>query len=327
MRKKAVDGIIIGVLVILICLVFVFTRNGNNAQVKRQDRKSEVGLSIKKTKHNSSTQVTDTNSQDTKYSTDQWMLMGYMAYAYNNYVQSRHVSNNSEMVNDIKEDLDNGDLKANRESATSYTLTNKFGSVGVTVENDTVKVTGDGETTTAKSELKNKYGAYADKIKAMTQDISNGSSNKSSSSDKNASATNQNKIPNFSVKQLAILAGFARGDKEWVESCIKRTKKETPDILTGTMCMGYNAQKGDYYINGHGDATTIVFFKREGNMLMTKHNDMTGTSVGNSPMVTKRFPLQDLVKKYYSTNEEKSEVDNLARDLLTKQQYDSKMKK
>lgn len=191
MRKKAIGGIIVGVLVILICLVFIFTKN-NNSQVRQQNSKSQVGIEIKKNKHRNSVSVTKINNdQDNKYTTDQWMLMGYMAYAYDNYVHSRHISNNAEMVTDVKEDLDNGDLKASRESTNSYTLTNKFGSVGVTVQTDTVKVTGDGETITAKSELKNKFGTYADKIKAMTQNIGKTEGNK----DKSISSNTQ--IPNF----------------------------------------------------------------------------------------------------------------------------------
>ena len=112
MRKKAIGGIIVGVLVILICLVFIFTKN-NNSQVKQQSNNSQVGIKIKKNKHRNSVSVTKTNNdQDNKYTTDQWMLMGYMAYAYDNYVHSRHVSSNAEMVTDVKEDLDTGDLKA-----------------------------------------------------------------------------------------------------------------------------------------------------------------------------------------------------------------------
>lgn len=53
MRKKAIGGIIVGVLVILICLVFIFTKN-NNSQVKQQSNNSQVGIKIKKNKHRNS---------------------------------------------------------------------------------------------------------------------------------------------------------------------------------------------------------------------------------------------------------------------------------
>lgn len=93
------------------------------------------------------------------------------------------------------------------------------------------------------------------------------------------------------------------------------------------MCVGYNAKKDNYYLDGHGDDTTIVIFKREGNVLITKHNDLTGQSVDSSPYITKRIPLSQIVNKYYSTSEEKEEVDDLANRLLTSQQYDKKIKK
>lgn len=174
MKKKAILGIVIGLVVIVACFVTgLFTKNQNIKQGKQQD---QVGLSIKKIKHNkqsNNTDQNDTQGSDEQYSTDEWMLMGYMAYCHDNYVQSRHIKNNAELVDDVSEDLSDGSLKAVKNSSDSYTLTNKFGSVDVDVEKDDVKVTGDGETVNAKSELKNKFNNYVNKIKAMTKNISN----------------------------------------------------------------------------------------------------------------------------------------------------------
>lgn len=246
MRKRAVGGIIVGVLVILICLVFIFTKN-NNTQVKQQNNKSEVGIKINRRKRNLGSITKTSNGQDEKYSTDQWMLMGYMAYAYDNYVQSRHISNNSEMVTDVKEDLDNGDLKANRESANSYTLTNKFGSVGVTVQTDTVKVTGDGETTTAKSELEHKFGAYADKIKSMTQDI------KTSNSDNSKTTThNNNKDTDFNDEEL-ITAAFLNDYNTAVPEKGVSTPQQRLILLSKVLANSQGPVKKldtDDYVNG-----------------------------------------------------------------------------
>lgn len=330
MKKKAIIGIVIGIVVIVGCVFLIFNRN-QKATVKQGSHQSAMGLTIKKNKRNtrsrnnqnSQPNIQKTTENNDQYSIDEWMLMGYMAYAHDNYVQSRHIKNNAELVDDISEDLNNGDLSAKRNSSNTYTLTNKFGSVDVEVEKDDVKVTNDGETINAKSELKEKFGAYADKIKAMIKNISQGSH--VTDNEKSSSAT-KSKIPQFSIKQLAIFAGFARGDKEWVRDCIKKSNKLDPTNLMGTMCVGYNSKKTAYYIDGHGDPTTIVEFKREGDILITKHNDLTGQSVGNSPMITKRIPLTKLVEKYYSTDDEKAEVDNLANRLLTQQQYDAKLK-
>lgn len=124
-----------------------------------------------------------------------------------------------------------------------------------------------------------------------------------------------------------MLAGFYRGgDESWVTDCINKTAK-TKDftVLTGTMCYGYNKKTGDYFIDGHGDDTTIVDFKREGDILITKHNDLTGSSVASSPMVIKKVPLSKLVAKYYSTPQQKAKVDDLANKLLDQQQYHAKV--
>lgn len=47
MRKKAIGGIIVGVLVILICLVFIFTKN-NNSQVSSRIVRVKLGLKLRK---------------------------------------------------------------------------------------------------------------------------------------------------------------------------------------------------------------------------------------------------------------------------------------
>ncbi|MGN1272735.1 MAG: hypothetical protein ACI4T3_06365 [Lactobacillus sp.] len=116
-----------------------------------------------------------------------------MAYAHDNYVQSRHIKNNADLVNDVDEDLSDGALKAENTGDNTYHLTNKFGSVDVTVEDDDVKVTGDGSTYTAKSELKSTFGSYANQIKKMTKTITKGDStdsNESSSSSKTSNTKN-----------------------------------------------------------------------------------------------------------------------------------------
>lgn len=327
MKKKAIWGIVIGLVVIAACFVVIFTRNQKQTVTKQGKQQDQVGLSIKKTKHNkqsnNSTQ-NDNQDSDEQYSTDEWMLMGYMAYCHNNYVQSRHIKNNAELVDDVSEDLGDGSLKAVKNSYNSYTLTNKFGSVDVDVEDDDVKVTGDGDTVNAKSELKNKFGAYADKVKAMTKNISNGGNTEEVSDKNDKDNQSDTTIPNFTIKQLAVLAGFTRVGKKWVKECIKATEK--PESIIGTMCVGYDTKKDNYYLSGHGDGTTIVIFKREGNVLVTKHNELTGPSVGASPDITKRTPLTQIVNKYYSTSEERAEVDGLANRLLNSQQYDKKMK-
>lgn len=117
-------------------------------------KKSSAGLIIKKKNKAKTPSNTPSNTEQDQYSQDEWMLMGYMAYAHDNYVESRHIKNTSDLVTDVSEDLSDGALKAVNTGSNTYRLTNKFGSVDVTVENSDVKVTGDGSTYIAKSELK-----------------------------------------------------------------------------------------------------------------------------------------------------------------------------
>ncbi len=101
------------------------------------------------------------------FSNNDWLLMGYMAYARHNYEQSRHVKNTAELVNDVKEDLQNGDLSAKKEDD-HYLLSNKFGSVKGYVQDNDVKITGDGITVNSKAKLKQGFTKYDKEIREMS---------------------------------------------------------------------------------------------------------------------------------------------------------------
>ena len=175
--KKWIAIIVASIAVILVCFGVIFTRQQNQSVTPTKNRS---GLRIQKQKtSNSKKGMRNTDNITAQFSNDEWMLMGY--YAHDNYVQNRHIKNTADLVNDVSEDLTNGDLKATKSSDTNYQLGNKFGSVNVVVEDSDVKVTGDGDFTTAKTELKNKFGIYASQIQKMTKVISSGSSNSSSS--------------------------------------------------------------------------------------------------------------------------------------------------
>lgn len=172
--KKWIAIIVASIAVILVCFGVIFTRQQKQSVTPTKNRS---GLRIQKQKmSNSKKGMRNTDNITAQFSNDEWMLMGYMAYAHDNYVQSRHIKNTADLVNDVSEDLTNGDLKATKSGDTNYQLGNKFGSVNVVVEDSDVKVTGDGDFTTAKTELKNKFGTYTSQIQKMTKAISSGSS-------------------------------------------------------------------------------------------------------------------------------------------------------
>ncbi|GAA3639021.1 hypothetical protein GCM10022297_16530 [Lactobacillus hamsteri] len=182
-NKKLVGIIVAAIAVILVCFGVIYVNQAHKDTVQTNQSNS-TGLKIQRTKHSN----TQSSKSEDNYSNDEWMLMGYMAYAHDNYVQSRHIQNNSDLVTDVSEDLDDGSLKVEKNSANTYTLSNKFGSVDVTVENDDVKVENDGTTTTSKTELKRTFAQFENKIQAMTKNISeDGNSQNNSSSTKNDS--------------------------------------------------------------------------------------------------------------------------------------------
>lgn len=207
MKKKSIIIIILSIVVVIACFGFVFTKKQKNIAYK-QTSQDKAGIRISKRNHANSEK--NNQNENDQYSTNEWMLMGYMAYAHDNYVESDHISNTSELVNAVKDDLDNGDLKAEKISNTSYTLTNKYGSVDIDVEKDDVKITGDGVTVNSKSELEAKFADYSDKIKEMTKDISGASSVSSSDTKKDSSHQNNVEEVSFNDEEL-IVAAFLTG--------------------------------------------------------------------------------------------------------------------
>ena len=106
MKKKSIIIIILSIVVVIACFGFVFTKKQKNIAYK-QTSQDKAGIRISKRNHANSEK--NNQNENDQYSTNEWMLMGYMAYAHDNYVESDHISNTSELVNAVKDDLDNGD--------------------------------------------------------------------------------------------------------------------------------------------------------------------------------------------------------------------------
>lgn len=210
-NKKLVGIIVAAIAVILVCFGVIYV-NQAHKDTAQTSQSNSTGLKIQRTKHSN----TQSSKSEDNYSNDEWMLMGYMAYAHDNYVQSRHIQNNSDLVTDVGEDLDDGSLKVEKNSANTYTLSNKFGSVDVTVEEDDVKVENDGTTTTSKTELKRTFAQFENKIQSMTKNISedgnsdsdanNSSSTKNDSDDSDKADGNGASKQKFSDEELMVAA-------------------------------------------------------------------------------------------------------------------------
>lgn len=106
-----------------------------------------------------------------QFSNNEWLIMGYTAYARHNYEQSRHVHTTAQLVKDIEEDLQSGALKAKREDERTYILSNKYGSVNGYVKNKEVKITGDGVTINSKASLSKIFAHNQEQVREMGQMI------------------------------------------------------------------------------------------------------------------------------------------------------------
>ena len=256
--KKWIAIIVASIAVILVCFGVIFTRQQKQSVTPTKNRS---GLRIQKQKmSNSKKGMRNTDNITAEFSNDEWMLMGYMAYAHDNYVQSRHIKNTADLVNDVSEDLTNGDLKATKSDDTNYQLGNKFGSVNVVVEDSDVKVTGDGDFTTAKTELKNKFGTYTSQIQKMTKAISSGSSN-SSSSKQEANLGDQELAVAVFIDDYNSSSDIPQKISK-IESTIK--KQQAPDYVTSggqdyLSGLYHGTHKGQAYYGIAGSFSTSAY--------------------------------------------------------------------
>lgn len=121
--------------------------------------------------HQTQTKTAKKPASSSAYNNNDWLMMGYMAYARHNYVQSRGVKNTAQLVKDIEKDLQSGALKAKKEDKRTYILSNKYGNVNAYVKKDEVKITGDGVTVNSKQTLKATFGKYQEQVREMGQMI------------------------------------------------------------------------------------------------------------------------------------------------------------
>lgn len=208
-KKNNNVKIIVGALVAIVAIcavIFVIIYHNESSSTQNETKSAMTHKGKKKVK--STDQNVPSNNQSSSdsenYSTDEWMLMGYMAYAYDNYVESDNIANNSELVDAVQDDLSNGDLEVSKNSDTSYTLTNKYGSVDVDVDSDDVEVSNDGDTTNAKSELEKKFSSYKDQIQKMTTYIKNDGSSSDDNEENDKSEDNQQSSEKTNHKDITL---------------------------------------------------------------------------------------------------------------------------
>ena len=177
-HNKTIMWICGGVLAVVIIGGGIFAGhqyvNNKNAEVKttqssKPTAKKAIPAPKKKQKSN--------QQNASEYSNDEWMMMGYIAYKAKD-------SNTSQAIDDVKDYFSDGELTAHKNSSTSYTLSNEYGSVDVDVKDDEVVVSNDGTSTFSKDTLKQNFSNDLSTIKSLVSHIS-------SSSDEEATSNNE----------------------------------------------------------------------------------------------------------------------------------------
>lgn len=282
MKKKAWLTIGISLFVIILCLVFFFThQQKQNSATKSQPEQT--------TSTTGKTKMANKGSRKTSgFSDDEWMLMGYMAYARKNYEESRHVKSTSGLIDAVQQDLDNDNLNCKKSSNNTYSLSNGFGSVNIKVESDSVKVTGDGTTINNKSELASKFAKFKDQINDLRSSlIKNEHSNQSDKSAKQNNSLNNEELVVATFLDNSGKSSINRKINSTLKLLAKGAKADIDDYLSGFyvnkghLGISFNASTSDYadfYIS----SDEIKEISRSRGQLLSK-------SVSNKETIMKKY--------------------------------------
>lgn len=272
MKKKAWLTIVISLVVIILCLGFFFShqRKQNSAARSQQE---QTTATVKKSKSRNKS-----SNQTSYFSNDEWMLMGYMAYARDNYEKSRHVKSISDLINAVQQDLNDDNLNCQKISDNSYSLSNGFGSVNVKVNSDTVKVTGDGTTINNKSALASKFANFKDQISNLKNSlIKNENSNKGGNSAKQNNSLNNEELVVATWLDSSGKASINSKINSTLKLLAKGTKADIDEYFSGFyvnhghLGISFNASTSDYadfYISGD----EIKEITRNRGQLLSKSN-------------------------------------------------------
>lgn len=135
-----------------------------------QNKRVESSSSSEDTSQENSSSATEkstsseSNKESSKYTNEEWMLMGYLAYKNKNLGGSVDST-----IGSVMKEFSSGDLESVKESNDSYSLSNQYGSVDVKVNANDVVVTNDGVTRTSKEDLERMFEDDTHEVWLMTK--------------------------------------------------------------------------------------------------------------------------------------------------------------
>lgn len=287
---KKIKWIISGIIVVTLVVIFgiiIQARNSSNQKTVIKTVKTNSQTS----KADKTTDTSDTSKVD--YSSAEWMLMGYMAYARDNYKESDNISNTAELVDAVQEDLADGSLIVKNTSKNLYILTNKYGSVDTKVAADQISVNANGTTiTNTKSQLKTTFSNYQSQIKKMTSYV------------KKADQTQSSKSVQLSDEEYVVAAFLARMNTSSTSESIKQ--------VLNTLSKGVNTQIDDYLSFGKDEGkyyiATNVSTSQYTRYDITA-NSITGQEYANGQkLAAKTYSKEELAAEFAT---HKSELDQI----------------
>lgn len=147
---------------------------------------------------------------------------------------------------------------------------------------------------------------------------SSSKSSVSSSSSSSASSSSSSQAEEIDDNTLAVLVGL-QSNEEWFRELID---SDNGIYFNDKPVSGADSVNGEFngylIISGHGDAASVVYFKRDGdNVIYTTYQTGEGGFMYNGHYVKNTVPLSELIENYYQSASQKAEVAKFASEFKT----------
>ena len=147
---------------------------------------------------------------------------------------------------------------------------------------------------------------------------SSSKSSVSSSSSSSASSSSSSQAEEIDDNTLAVLVGL-QSNEEWFRELID---SDNGIYFNDKPVSGADSVNGEFngylIISGHGDASSVVYFKRDGdNVIYTTYQTGEGGFMYNGHYVKNTVPLSELIENYYQSASQKAEVAKFASEFKT----------
>lgn len=141
------------------------------------------------------------------------------------------------------------------------------------------------------------------------------SSKKSSSTSKKANTSKSSNDESHSASSSSSIDTNVTDQQIGVMAYMHFMPQSVSAISDGDMF--YNPGDDGYMaLSTHGDGSATLQFKRDGDQVSVKYMDTnSGTTVADSPIVTKSISLKELENNYYSSSTQKDQVNQYVSKL------------